>query len=81
MELKSLLKLLRSQGVIEYHSQEGAGKNFFIKLSEELPKSTYKKKKEEEELGDPPDPEKPFDELSFEEQLFYSSDPTPIDET
>lgn len=66
-ELKSLLKLLRSQGVLEYRSSDVS-----LKLSEEAPRSSYKKRQETTET-DSQSEEPDFDDLSFEDQLLYSS--------
>ncbi len=75
-ELKSLLKVLRSQGVSEYHTHETG---FSIKLSEEVPQSSYKRRQEETETVTTEARE--FADLTYEEQLFYSSEPPQVEPT
>lgn len=75
-DLKSLIKLLRSQGVTEYSTGKGPD-HFHVKLSEEAPRSNYKKRKEV--ASELQDDEVPFEELSYEEQLLYSSTPPEVE--
>ncbi len=66
-ELKSLLKLLRSQGVLEY-SHGG----LTLKLSEDLP--APKARAKEDVAPELTPDEIPFEDLPYEQQLFYSAD-------
>jgi hypothetical protein len=60
-ELKNLLKLLRSQGVLKYETD-----GLKLELCESLPRKEPRAERVEIE---------PDRELTYEEQLFYSSEP------
>ena len=64
-ELKELIKLLRAAGVSEFETPE-----LKLKLRDEAPPSTYKKKQEELPLD--PTSEQPYTD---EQALFWSSHP------
>lgn len=70
-ELKDLIKLLRTQGVLQYQTPE-----LSLVLSEQAPASNYKRKQEAEEGAEEPVAEVSWDDLTPEEQLFYSAIPT-----
>lgn len=66
-DLKELIKLLRKEGVQQY--QDGT---LVLVLSEEVPKSSYKKRQEE---VSPDGMEEPleFDDMTLDQQLAYSA--------
>lgn len=79
-ELKALIKLLRTHGVLEYEHQ-----GVRLKLSEDvpLPLSNYKKRKNADADANEEQQEesnRDWEELTLEERLLYSATPPQIED-